>query len=63
MKGVSMEAKIETVKAIPAVTGATIYSLTLNELVAVATLAYIILQMAYLGWKWWHEAKAKRNGK
>jgi hypothetical protein len=61
MKGVTMEAKIETAKAAPALAGATYSMLTLNEWVAVVTILYVLMQMAYLVWKWWHEAKAKRN--
>ena len=44
-------------KGVPAVGGATTYYLTLNEWVAIATLAYIGLQAAFLLWKWWREAK------
>lgn len=53
------EVNIETIKAVPAVGGATIASLTLNEWVAVATLCYIILQAAFLVWKWRVEANKK----
>lgn len=33
--------------------------LTLNEIVAIATLLYIGLQMGYLVWKWIREWRAK----
>lgn len=33
--------------------------LTLNEIVAIATLIYIALQVGYLLWKWWREAKKR----
>lgn len=35
--------------------------LTLNEIVALATLAYIGLQAMYLMWKWWREFKRGRK--
>ena len=35
--------------------------LTLNEVVALATLGYIVLQAGYLIWKWWHEFKRRRR--
>lgn len=50
---------IETAKAAPAVVGTSISILTLNEAVAVVTLIYILLQMAYLIWKWRKEAIKK----
>jgi hypothetical protein len=38
--------------------------MTLNQWVAIATLAYIVMQMVYLGWKWWREhKKGKVKGK
>lgn len=49
-------ARSEIAKGVPAVAGATTYYLTLNEWVAIATLAYIALQAAFLIWKWWREA-------
>lgn len=51
------DVKIETVKAIPALGGAAAYGITLNEMVGIATLTYIGLQMAYLIWKWRREAR------
>lgn len=54
------ETTIETAKAIPAVGGAMIATITLNEMVALATLVYIILQAAYLLWKWRREAVRDR---
>lgn len=50
-------ARAEIAKGVPAVAGATTYYLTLNEWVAIATLAYIALQAAFLIWKWRREAK------
>lgn len=37
------------------------HGLTLNQAVALATLAYIALQAAYLIWKWWREWKRGRK--
>lgn len=50
------ETVIQSAKAAPAVAGTMIYSLTLNEIVALATLFYVALQIAYLIWKWRREA-------
>jgi hypothetical protein len=36
----------------------TVYALTLNEWVAVATILYLVLQAAHLVWKWTREARA-----
>lgn len=55
------DVKIETVKAVPAVAGAAAYGITLNELVAIATLGYIALQAAYLVWKWRRESRGGGN--
>ncbi len=54
------ETTIETAKAVPAVGGAMLYSFTLNEAVALATLIYIVLQVGYLIWKWRREAARDR---
>lgn len=51
------ETTIETVKAAPAIFGAGVSAVTLNEAVAIATLLYILLQAAYLIWKWRREAR------
>lgn len=53
--------QIETIKAAPAMLGAFLYGLTLNELVALATLGYIVLQAAYLVWKWRREIKDRNS--
>lgn len=52
----------QTVYAAPpaVATGAVLAGLTLNEWVAAATIAYIVLQAAYLGWKWYQEYKARK---
>jgi hypothetical protein len=51
------ETTIETAKAVPAVVGATIAGLTLNEVVAVVTIIYILLQAAFLIYKWLRQVK------
>lgn len=53
----------ESLKASPpvAVTVAWMNGLTMNELVAIATLAYIALQAGYLIWKWIREYKRTRR--
>lgn len=38
----------------------TVYALTLNEWVAVATILYLILQAGYLIWKWRTERRRAR---
>lgn len=50
---------VEVAKGAPAVAGATLASLTLNEWVAAATVVYIVVQIAYLLRKWWREEKAR----
>jgi len=53
------EIQNQTVNAVPALGGAMLYSITLNEIVAIVTVIYIVLQMAYLIWKWHREASVK----
>lgn len=45
----------ETGKGLLAVVGTVWAAITLNQLVAFATLAYVVLQTAYLARKWWRE--------
>lgn len=57
-----MEVASESLKATPPVTItalAWMNALTLNEVVALATLGYIALQAGYLIWKWVREARKK----
>jgi hypothetical protein len=60
---VKTEITNEAVKGVPAIAGATASVLTLNELVAVATGVYILVQMVYLLRKWWCEEKERRTPK
>ena len=51
----------EALKAAPPVTVslvAWVQGLTINEVVGIATLGYILLQAAFLIWKWRRERKA-----
>ncbi len=54
---------IAVVKAAPAVAGATLYSLTLQEWVAIVTIAYVLLQAGLLVPKYWRLFCDRRNGK
>lgn len=55
------EVSTQVVHAVPAVAGAVIAGLTLNEWVAILTGVYVITQTAYLIWKWVREARGKRG--
>jgi len=59
MKESPMKAEfaVEAAKGTPAVAGAVASVLTLNEMVAIATGIYIIVQVAYLLRKWWREER------
>ena len=52
-----VQAAIEAAKAAPAVAGAAAAGITLNHWVALATVAYIVLQALYLLRKWWREER------
>lgn len=67
IKGKNMSAKhetyIESAKAVPAIAGATVYGITLNEWVAIVTIGYVLIQGAFLLYKWywdWQEKKSKK---
>jgi hypothetical protein len=54
----------EAMKSTPpvAVAGAAwVFGLTLNDWVAIGTLLYLVLQGAFLVWKWWKEANRKER--
>ena len=57
------EAVREAAKGALAVGGAAGSAFTLNEMVAVATGVYILVQMVYLLRKWWCEEKDRGRGK
>lgn len=51
----------QSVKGFIAVAGAALAKLTLNDLVVIATGCYVLVQMAYLLWKWYHEWVDRRR--
>lgn len=55
----------QTAKAIPAVAGVTYSTVTLNELVAIATLLYVLAQLGFLLYKWYwaHKDRVDNNDK
>jgi hypothetical protein len=54
MRGIGMtEEQIAVAKTVPAIAGATIYGLTLQDWVAIATLVYVVLQVGLLMPKYW----------
>lgn len=55
----SRDLGVATAKALPPIT---VWTLTLNEWVAVATVAYLILQSGYLIWKWRREWVRREPG-
>lgn len=56
----SSDLAVEVQKAIPAVTVVTASKFwDLQNWVYAATFIYIVLQAAYLVWKWWREANPK----
>lgn len=60
--GIGEAAAAAAVKSSPplAAVGAMATGMTLNNWVAVATLVYVVLQAAYLVWKWARELRAKK---
>lgn len=58
---VKTETATQAIKATPAVVGATIAGLTLNEVVAVLTIVYVALQTMYLLWKWRKEYRENKK--
>lgn len=59
---VGHEVKAAGVKTAVGGLGAATSALTLNEWVAIVTIVYFIMQIAYLGWKWRRESReGKKN--
>lgn len=57
------ETIIEAARATPAIAGATAATVTLNDVVAIVTIIYVVLQAAYLVYKWRNDVKQRRAGK
>jgi T7 family holin superfamily II len=54
MRGIGMtDEQLAAAKTAPAIAGATIYGLTLQDWVAIATLVYVALQVGLLMPKYW----------
>jgi amino acid transporter len=49
----------QTIKAAPALAGTVYSTITLNEMVAVATLAYVVVQLGFLVYKWYWDHKER----
>lgn len=56
MDEVRTDVGIAAVKLTPPVVG---FAMTLDQVVGLATLAYLVLQSAYLIWKWRNERRGK----
>jgi hypothetical protein len=54
----------EAAKATPpaVVAGMTVAGYTLNDIVLLVTLVYVLLQIAFLIFKWWQVASKKSDG-
>ena len=57
------EEKLAVAKTLPAIAGATIYGLTLQDWVAIVTLVYVALQVGLLLPKYWRMLRDWRNSK
>lgn len=57
------EEQLAIMKTTPAITGATIYGLTLQDWVAVITLVYVALQVGLLLPKYWRLLRDRRNSR
>jgi hypothetical protein len=63
MKGGDVtEEKLALAKTAPAIAGATIYGLTLQDWVAIVTIAYVVLQAGLLVPKYWRMIRDWRRG-
>jgi hypothetical protein len=56
------EEKLASMKVAPAIAGATIYGLTLQDWVAIVTLIYVALQVGLLLPRYWRLLRDWRNG-
>lgn len=55
--GMKSETGIESAKAAGAITLGFASAATMNQVLAVVTILYVLLQAAYLIWKWRREAR------
>lgn len=55
------ETYIEVAKTVPAVTGVIISGFTLNEIVALVTIFYVLIQAGFLVYKWYWDWKEKKQ--
>jgi hypothetical protein len=53
----------QTFKAVPAVAGTAYSAVTLNELVMILTAIYIVMQMAFLAYKWYNDHQDRKKKK
>lgn len=56
------EFETQAAKGSVAVIGAAASLLTLNHIVAIVTIIYVVIQTAYLVRKWWREEQRKDSG-
>lgn len=61
MKQETHDIAVEAVKGLPAVIGTIASVVTLNQLLMLATLLYVLVQMVYLLRKWWREERARER--
>lgn len=52
----------QSVKALPAVGGAIASAVTLNDIVALVTIAYVLTQLGYLIYKWYWAHQDRKKG-
>jgi hypothetical protein len=60
MKSVLVQEAVKSTPPVAVAGSAWLFGMTLTDLVALATLAYIALQAGYLIWKWWREFNRRR---
>ena len=56
------EEEVAIAKTAPAILGATLYGLTLQDWVAIVTMAYVVLQAGLLVPKYWRMIREWRRG-
>jgi Phage holin T7 family, holin superfamily II len=62
VRGDVTEEKIAIAKTAPSILGATLYGLTLQDWVAIVTIAYVILQAGLLVPKYWRMIRGWQKG-